>query len=100
MFTPLSMKYTVLVTTTLTDDALAFLNNAKDVEVVQAGADPVRVHKAIGNADALIIRGEIAVDAALLGEGKRLKVIGPAGVWLAGIDVETGTTRGGILMDT
>ena len=94
------MKYTVLVTTTLTDDALAFLNNAKDVEVVQAGADPVRVHKAIGNADALIIRDEIAVDAALLGEGKRLKVIGRAGVGLADIDVEAATARGVIVMNT
>ncbi len=94
------MKYTVLVATTLTDDALNFLREAKDIEVHLIPSDLKQVQKAIGTADALIIRDDIAVDAALLSAGKRLKVIGRAGVGLAGIDVESATARGVIVMNT
>jgi D-3-phosphoglycerate dehydrogenase len=94
------MKHTIVVATTLTDEALAVLRGAKDVEVLVTGPDPARVQKALESADALIIRDELSVDAALLAAGKRLRVIGRAGVGLAGIDVEMATTRGVIVMHT
>jgi D-3-phosphoglycerate dehydrogenase len=94
------MKHTVLVATTLTHDALTFLRDAKDIDVQIVPPDPKQVHKAITNADALIIRDDITVDAPLLANAKRLKVIGRSGVGLAGIDVEAATARGVIVMNT
>src|SRR5258708_40115292 len=94
------MKYTVLIATTLTDDAMAFLRDAKDIEVINTGPDAKQVQKNIANADALIIRDDLTIDAKLLGAAKRLKVIGRAGVGLAGIDVETATAQGVIVMNT
>ncbi|MFN8420522.1 MAG: NAD(P)-dependent oxidoreductase [Anaerolineae bacterium] len=94
------MKHTILVATTLTEEALKFLQNAKDVEVIIVKPTPAEVSREIGAAEALIIRDEVQVDSALLDEGKKLKVIGRAGVSLTGIDVETATQRGVIVMNT
>jgi D-3-phosphoglycerate dehydrogenase len=94
------MKYTVLVATTLNGQALAALQEAPDVQTALVARDSDKVREAIGNADALIIRDEIIVDASLLEKGSHLKVIGRAGVGLAGIDVEAATTRGVIVMNT
>lgn len=94
------MKHTILVATTLTEEALKFLQNAKDVEVVTVKPTPAEVSREIGAAEALIIRDEVQVDSALLDEGKKLKVIGRAGVSLTGIDVEAATQRGVIVMNT
>jgi D-3-phosphoglycerate dehydrogenase len=94
------MKHCILVATTLTDEALGALQAAKDVELRRAAPTLADVSKHIGWADALIIRDDFPVDAALLEDGKHLKVIGRAGVGLAGIDVEAATTRGVIVMNT
>jgi D-3-phosphoglycerate dehydrogenase / 2-oxoglutarate reductase len=94
------MKYSVLVATTLTDDALDFLRDAKDIEVQIIPPELKQVQKLIGGADALIIRDDVIVDAPLLANAKRLKVIGRSGVGLAGIDVESATARGVIVMNT
>src|SRR5438067_1462533 len=94
------MKYTILVATTLTEDALALLRSTKDVELVIVDPDPQQVRHAIETADALIIRDDVAVNADLLAAGKRLRVVGRAGVGLADIDVETATAQGVIVMNT
>jgi len=94
------MKYTIAVATTLTNDALAVLQNAKDVDLKVVQADEKVVRKALATADALLIRDDFPVDAGLLAEGKRLKIIGRVGVSLAGIDLEAATQRGVIVMNT
>lgn len=94
------MKYTVLVATALTNDALAVLQNAKDVELKVLAPDLKTVQKALPTADCLIIRDDFAVDATLLAEGKKLKIIARVGVSLAGIDVDAATQRGVIIMNT
>jgi D-3-phosphoglycerate dehydrogenase len=94
------MKYTILVATPLTNDALAVLQQAKDVELKVVKPDLLTVHGLIHSADGLIIRDDFPVDATLLAEGKRLKIIGRVGVSLAGIDVDTATQRGVIVMNT
>src|SRR5215813_11244344 len=95
------MKYSVLIATALTDDALDLLRAANDVEVrIVDPADLAQVGQCIREADALIIRDDLTVNAALLASGQKLKVIGRAGVGLAGIDVEAATARGVIVMNT
>ncbi len=94
------MKHSILVATTLTEDALSALTSASDIDLKVIPPEAAAVKRAIGTANALIIRDDFPVDAALLAEAHQLKVVGRAGVGLAGIDVETATARGVIVMNT
>ncbi|MHB8624747.1 MAG: phosphoglycerate dehydrogenase [Aggregatilineales bacterium] len=94
------MTYNVLVATVLADDALIVLRQSPDVTVTIVKPESSAVLGAIGSADALLIRDDVPVDAHLLNAAKRLKVIGRAGAGLAGIDVDTATARGVIVMNT
>ncbi len=94
------MAFTVLVATSLTEDALAILRSAPDITLDQVAPKSDSALAAIGTANALIVRDEFPVDAALLAAAKHLKVIGRTGAGLAGIDVEVATARGVIVMNT
>src|SRR5205807_2624326 len=48
----------------------------------------------IGDFDALVVRSETRVTAPVLEAGRRLKVVGRAGVGVDNIDVETATRKG------
>jgi D-3-phosphoglycerate dehydrogenase len=50
--------------------------------------------------DALVVRSETQVDAALLAAGKRLKVIGRAGPNVDNIDIQEATRRGIVVLNT
>jgi D-3-phosphoglycerate dehydrogenase len=58
--------------------------------------DPV---SAVSDADALIVRSAVQADAALIEAGKRLRVIGRAGVGVDNIDLEVATRRGILVMN-
>ncbi len=94
------MTYTIFVTTTLTGEALDFLRRSEGVEVRILPPNRAEVLRAIGEADGLIIRDELQVDAELLAHAGRLKVVGRVGVGLAGIDIEAATARGVMVMHT
>jgi D-3-phosphoglycerate dehydrogenase / 2-oxoglutarate reductase len=51
-------------------------------------------------ADALIVRSAVQADAALLEHGRKLRVIGRAGVGVDNIDLEAATRRGIAVMNT
>lgn len=92
------MKYTILIITPLTAAALEHLNRLPDIEAQVTRPDEAAHH--LPDADALILRDEIPVDAALLAGARRLKVVGRVGAGLSGIDVEAATVRGVIVMNT
>ena len=50
--------------------------------------------------DALIVRSETKVDADVIDAGKKLRVVGRAGIGVDTIDVEAATRRGIIVMNT
>ncbi|MBI4458858.1 MAG: phosphoglycerate dehydrogenase [Acidobacteria bacterium] len=52
------------------------------------------------DADALIIRSQVKVDAALLESAPRLQVIGRAGIGVDNVDVEAATKKGVLVMNT
>jgi D-3-phosphoglycerate dehydrogenase len=52
------------------------------------------------NADALIVRSAVQVDAALLESSRKLKVIGRAGVGVDNIDLEEATRKGVAVVNT
>lgn len=78
------------------------------IEILQkAGFDVVEKGKmteaelleVIGDCDVLIVRSATKVTAPVIDKGKKLKIIGRAGVGLDNIDVETATLRGIIVMN-
>ncbi len=54
----------------------------------------------IGEYDALIVRSDTKVDAEVLRAGKKLRVVGRAGIGVDTIDVDEATKRGIIVMNT
>jgi D-3-phosphoglycerate dehydrogenase / 2-oxoglutarate reductase len=86
----------VLVADPLVEDGLTRLRAAADVDVRTRLSEPDLV-AAIGSYDALIVRSETSVTAAVLEAGRSLKVVGRAGVGVDNIDV-TAATRHGILV--
>src|SRR5258708_27195277 len=79
---------------------MAFLRAAKDLDVTLTPPEAAQVKKHIADTHALLIRDDFPIDASMLADAQRLKVIGRAGVGLAGIDVEAATARGVIVMNT
>lgn len=54
----------------------------------------------LADADALVVRSAVQVDAALLAHAPRLRVIGRAGVGVDNIDIEAATRSGLVVMNT
>jgi len=83
----------VLVPEKVSPDGLALLQESLDVHE-RKGLTPEQLLEAIPEYDALIVRSETKVNAALLSAGKRLKVVARAGVGVDNVDVETATKVG------
>lgn len=94
------MHHTILVAAPLTPEALDLLKANADTEVISVAPRLADVRQHISRATALIVRDDVPVDRTLIEAGKQLKIIGRAGVGLAGIDVEAATARGVIVMNT
>jgi D-3-phosphoglycerate dehydrogenase len=86
----------VLIADPLAEDGVVRLRAAADVEVRTRLAEAELV-AAIGDFDALVVRSETRVTDAVLAAGRRLRVVGRAGVGVDNIDV-AGATRRGILV--
>lgn len=68
--------------------------------VVQPPLKEEQLIAQIANFDALIVRSQTKVSRAAIEAGKRLKVIGRAGVGVDNVDVDAATQRGVIVMNT
>ena len=58
------------------------------------GCTPTELVELIGDYDALVVRSQVQVDAGLIEAGKRLIVIGRAGVGVDNVDLEAATRAG------
>lgn len=83
-------KPVVLVSEPLSERALSIL--AAGARVIRCS--PEQVGDFIADADALVVRTYTRVDEALLARGKRLKVVGRAGVAVDNIDLLAARARG------
>jgi D-3-phosphoglycerate dehydrogenase len=86
----------VLVTETLSERGLSVLREQFDVDVrteLAAGG----LVEAIGPYDALVVRSQTRVDAAVFAAGSNLKVVARAGIGLDNVDLEA-ATRGGVMV--
>ncbi|HEY8812662.1 MAG TPA: phosphoglycerate dehydrogenase, partial [Candidatus Dormibacteraeota bacterium] len=83
----------ILVADQLAEDGLTRLRELGEVEV-RTGLDEAALVAAIGAFDALVVRSQTRVTEPVLEAGKRLRVVGRAGVGVDNIDVAAATKRG------
>ena len=87
-------KKKVLVSEPLSETGLAVLARAGYPCDVKTGLSREELLATIGGYDALVVRSATQVDRELLAAGKRLKVVGRAGVGLDNVDVKAATELG------
>ena len=87
-------KKRVLVSEPLSETGLAVLAKAGYPCDVKTGLSREELRAAIGGYDALVVRSATQVDRELLAAGKKLKVVGRAGVGLDNVDVKAATELG------
>ena len=90
----------ILVSDALADVGLAPLRQAANVTVdVRTDLTPAQLLDAIGDYDALLVRSSTTVTADVIRAGKRLRVVGRAGVGVDNIDVDAATQAGVIVVN-
>ena len=93
--------YKVLVGEYIDDEAIAGLQEARDVKVdVKVGISREEILDIIGEYDALIVRSVIKVDKELLDKAKNLKIVGRAGNGTDNINIPEATAHGVIVANT
>jgi D-3-phosphoglycerate dehydrogenase len=85
----------ILVADPIAEPGLALLRAQGDIELdVRHRLTPQELVATVPHYDALIVRSETQVTAQVLEAGKRLQVVGRAGVGVDNIDLEAATRRG------
>src|SRR5665213_1775735 len=79
---------------------VAVFANSPDWNVVTHDQIKNGLTAELADADALIVRSAVQVDAALLEKAPKLRVIGRAGVGVDNIDAEAATRNGIVVMNT
>ncbi|TMD10367.1 MAG: hypothetical protein E6J02_01175, partial [Chloroflexi bacterium] len=88
-----SLMPAILVADSLADDGLRRLRQAGEVEV-RTGLTEAQLVEAIPAFDALVVRSATKVGEKVLEAGRRLRVVGRAGVGVDNIDIDAATRRG------
>jgi len=88
----------VLVSDPIAEQGIEILKDNFDVDIA-TGLEPLELIKRIGNYEALIVRSETQVTKEVINAGKKLKIIGRAGVGVDNIDVNAATERGIIVVN-
>jgi D-3-phosphoglycerate dehydrogenase len=88
----------IVVAESMPEAGLELLRPQPGWNVVTSNPQDFRQH--LADADALVVRNTVQVDAALLAAAPHLKVVGKAGVGAENIDVEAATSAGVLVMNT
>jgi D-3-phosphoglycerate dehydrogenase len=88
----------VLVADPVSNEGIKILNQCAQVDV-KTGLKPEELISIIGDYEALIVRSQTQVTAEVIAAGKKLEVIGRAGVGVDNINVEEATKRGIIVVN-
>lgn len=88
----------ILVSDPVSDQGIQILKKEFDVDIA-TGLEPSELIKRIGDYEALIVRSETQVTKDVINAGKKLKIIGRAGVGVDNIDVSAATERGIIVVN-
>ncbi|BBO66825.1 D-3-phosphoglycerate dehydrogenase [Desulfosarcina alkanivorans] len=91
----------VLVSDALGDAGIQIFEETEGIDVdVNTGLSPRELIGTIGDYDALVIRSATRVTEEVLDAGKKLKVVGRAGIGLDNVDIAAATKRGVVVMNT
>lgn len=91
----------ILVSDTLGQGGMDILRKEKNIQVDEkVGLKPEELKAIIGEYDAILVRSATKVTAEIIEAGKKLRVIGRAGVGVDNVDLEAATKRGIIVMNT
>ena len=94
------MSHKILVSDPISDEGLAILKSAQDIEVeVKTNLSEEELCKIITNFDAIIVRSQTQVTSQVIDTAKKLTIIGRAGVGLDNVDIPAATRRGIIVMN-
>jgi len=88
----------ILVADPLAEDGLERLRRAGEVTVVSK-LDESELVRRIADFDALVVRSETRVTAPVIDAGRKLRVVGRAGVGVDNIDVSAATRRGIVVVN-
>jgi len=88
----------ILVADSIAEEGIQFLRSNAQVDV-KTKLGPEQLKVIIGDYDALIVRSQTQVRADVIESGKKLKVIGRAGVGTDNIDVDTATKKGIVVVN-
>ncbi len=92
--------FKILISDTISEEGLKILKAEKKLKVaVKTKMSTQELKEEIKEYDALIVRSGTKVTAEIIKAGKRLKLIGRAGVGLDNVDVEAATRQGIIVMN-
>ena len=96
----MSEKYTVVVATDLTEDAIQVLRDAENVILKEVAPKTAVVRDSLHDAHAIITRDAMRVDEPMLEHAPNLKVIAHVSAALSNVDLEAATVRGIMVMNT
>ena len=85
--------YKILVSDPVSEEGLKLLREVASVDV-RTDLSPQDIMEIIGEYDGLLVRSGTQVTAELIAAGKKLKVIGRAGVGVDNINVEKASEQG------
>jgi D-3-phosphoglycerate dehydrogenase len=86
--------YRILIADPLDDSGLEIFRQAGVHLHILAAEDKPRLEELLPDFDALVVRSGTTVNADVLRAGKRLKVVGRAGIGVDNVDVQTATELG------
>ena len=93
-------KFDVLITDHIAEEGIEILEKAESINYeIRAGITNEELKPILGNYDAVITRSGTTVDADLLENTGKLKIVGRAGVGLDNVDIETASKKGLIVMN-
>ena len=91
-------QYKVLVSDPVSEKGIQLLGSTAQVDV-KLNLSSQEIIEIIGEYDALLVRSGTKVTADVIGAGKKLKVIGRAGVGVDNIDVGKATEQGILVLN-
>jgi D-3-phosphoglycerate dehydrogenase len=92
------MNWKVIVADPIADEGVEALRAEATVDV-KLKLEPEELVKIIGDYDALVVRSETRVTADVIDAGKRLQVVGRAGIGVDNIDLQAATRRGIVVVN-
>ena len=92
------MSHRVLITDPIAADGVEILQRHLDVDQ-RIGLKGQELLDAVGEYDALVVRSETKVTAEVIRAGRRLQIVGRAGVGVDNIDVDAATERGIVVVN-